>query len=105
MPASALITLMGTRTKDTKELLDSYISSKELAKGDFDLAMKMADGHYNAVSKDIAEQDQIEKEQRAIQAQKNMIQYEADFVKKQAEAALQDPATQIKATLEEFTKL
>lgn len=105
MPASALITLMGTRTKDTKELLDSYISAKELAKGDFDLAMKMADGHYNAVSKDIAEQDQIEKEQRAIQAQKDMIQYEADFVKKQAEAALNDPAIAIKNVMDEYKKL
>ena len=71
MPASALITLMGTRTKDTKELLDSLVSAKELAKGDFDLAMKMADGHYNAVSKDIAvqqqEAQQIAQEKRQMQ--------------------------------------
>lgn len=70
MPASALITLMGTRTKDTKELLDSYINDRQDAKGNFDLAMKMADGHYNAVSKDIAvqqqEAQQIAQEQRQM---------------------------------------
>ena len=84
MPASALITLMGTRTKDTKELLDSYISAKELAKGDFDLAMKMADGHYNAVSKDIAvqqqEAQQIAQEQR--QMQNTLALWQAQFDQK-----------------------
>lgn len=105
MPASALITLMGTRTKDTKELLDSYISAKELAKGDFDLAMKMATGHYEATSKDIAEQDQIAAEQRQVQAQKDMLQYKTDFEKKQAELALADPQTQIQATMDEFAKM
>lgn len=43
MPASALLTLMSTRTQDTKSLLDSLIDAKTLAQGDFDLAMKMAE--------------------------------------------------------------
>jgi hypothetical protein len=34
---------MSSRTNETKELLDSYINAKELVKGDFDLAMKMAE--------------------------------------------------------------
>ncbi len=105
MPASALLTLMGSRTSETKELLDSYINAKELAKGDFDMAMKMAEGSYGAYTKDREEQQQIAQEERAVQRSKDALQYEADFNKKQAEAALQDPATQIKSTLDEFAKL
>jgi hypothetical protein len=105
MPASALLTLMGSRTNDTKTLLDSYINAKELAKGDFDLAMKMAEGHYNATSKDIAEQQQIAGEQRQVQAQKDMLQYKSDFEKQQAQEALNDPQTQIEATMQEFAKM
>jgi hypothetical protein len=75
--------------------LDSYINAKELAKGDFDLAMKMAEGSYGAYSKDRAEQQQIASEQRQMQAQKDLVQYKSDFEKQQAEQALQDPATQI----------
>ena len=62
---------MRINTKETKDLLDSYISAKELAKGDLDLAMKMADGHYQATSKDIAvqqqEAQQIAQEKRQMQ--------------------------------------
>lgn len=95
MPASAMLTLMGSRTGETKSLLDSYINAQTIAKGDFDMAMKMAEGSYGAYEKDRAEYNQIEREQRQVQAQKDMIQYEADFTKKQAEAALADPQTQI----------
>jgi hypothetical protein len=105
MPASALLTLMGSRTNDTKELLDSYINAKELAKGDFDLAMKMAEGHYSATSKDIAEQQQIASEQRQVQAQKDMFQYKSDFEKQQAQEALNDPATAIASVMDEYKKL
>lgn len=98
MPASALLTLMGSRTGETKSLLDSLDTAKTTAKGDFDLAMKMAEGHYNAASKDIANQQLLSNKEKSMQM-------EADFAKKQAEAALADPATQIKATLEEFSKL
>ena len=52
-----------------------------------------------------AEQNTIAAEKRKIQAEKDMLQYKTDFEKKQAEAALKDPTTQIKATLEEFSKL
>lgn len=52
-----------------------------------------------------AEQNQIASEQRKIQAQKDALQYEADFNKKQEEAALQDPATAIKSVMDEYKKL
>lgn len=35
--------MMRTLTKDTKELLDTYINEQTIAKGDFDMAMKMAE--------------------------------------------------------------
>ena len=105
MPASALLTLMGSRTNDTKELLDSYINAKELAKGDFDLAMKMAEGHYNATSKDIAEQQQIAGEQRQVQAQKDLMQYKSDFEKQQAQEELNTPSIAIKSIMDEMSKI
>jgi hypothetical protein len=52
-----------------------------------------------------AKQAEIAKEQRSMQAQKDLIQYKSDFEKKQAQEALNDPATQIQATMDEFAKL
>lgn len=79
MPASALLTLMSSRTSDTKELLDSYINAKELAKGDFDMAMKMAEGGYEAYTRDIAVQQQIEAEQRQNQMNRENAVFQADL--------------------------
>jgi hypothetical protein len=42
-----------------------------------------------------AEQNQIASEQRQMQAQKYLIQYNSEFEKQQAQQALNDPATQI----------
>jgi murein DD-endopeptidase MepM/ murein hydrolase activator NlpD len=52
-----------------------------------------------------AKQNQIASEERAVQRSKDALQYEADFNKAQAQEALNDPATQIKSTLDEFAKL
>ena len=52
-----------------------------------------------------AEQNQIAIENRKVQADKDMLQYKSDFEKKQAQEALNDPATQIQATMDEFAKL
>lgn len=52
-----------------------------------------------------AEQNQIAAEQRAVQRSKDALQYEADFNKKQAELALNDPATAIKSVMDEYKKL
>ena len=105
MPASALLTLMGSRTSETKELLDSYINAKELAKGDFDLAMKMAEGSYGAFTRDRAEQQQIASEQRQVQAQKDMMQYKSDFERQQAQEALNDPYTAIPQLIAQYQKM
>lgn len=98
MPASALLTLMGSRTNETKTLLDSYINAKELAKGDFDLAMKMAEGHYTATAADIAQTNILKNKQAELQMT-------ADFQKKQAEQALNDPATAISSVMDQFSKM
>jgi hypothetical protein len=102
MPASALLILMGSRTNDTKELLDSYINAKELANGDFDLAMKMAEGHYNSTSKDIAEQQQIAQEERQMQNQLNLGQAQFDQKLAQQTQMMNDPATAIQSVMSEF---
>lgn len=52
-----------------------------------------------------AEQQQIAGEQRQVQAQKDMLQYKSDFEKKQAEQALNDPATAIQSVMDEYKKL
>ena len=98
MPASALLTLMGSRTNDTKTLLDSYINAQTTAKGDFDLAMKMAEWHYTATAADIAQENILKNEQAKLQMT-------ADFQKKQAEQALNDPATAIKSVMDEMAKI
>ncbi|MEG7671079.1 hypothetical protein, partial [Listeria monocytogenes] len=52
-----------------------------------------------------SDEAQIAKEQRDMQSKKDLLQYEADFNKKQAEAALKDPATAIKSVMDEYKKL
>lgn len=52
-----------------------------------------------------ADARQLAQEERAVQRSKDALQYEADFNKKQEEAALQDPATAIKSVMDEYKKL
>lgn len=68
-------------------------------------ASTLFETNLNLAEKRREEQNQLLAEQRKIQAEKDMLQYKSDFEKKQAEQALNDPATQIKATMDEFAKL
>ena len=52
-----------------------------------------------------AQQAQLASEQRQVQAQKDMFQYKSDFEKKQAQEALNDPATAIASVMDEYKKL
>lgn len=52
-----------------------------------------------------ADARQLAQEERAVQRSKDALQYEADFNKKQEEAALQDPATAIKSVMDEMAKI
>ena len=65
----------------------------------------MFETNLNLAEKRREEQNQIASEQRAIQRSKDALQYEADFNKKQAEQALNDPATAIKSVMDEYKKL
>ena len=116
LSASALLTLMGSRTRDTKDLIDSLVNAKDLAKGDFDLAMKMAEGEYGAIQADIKAQQDIETENRKNQAAKDLEFYKAQLWldTKQAEfdqqiaqkaQAMNDPTTAISTMVEEYKKL
>jgi len=49
-----------------------------------------------------SDEAQIAKEQRDMQSKKDLLQYQTDFEKKQAELALQDPATAIKSVMDEY---
>jgi len=52
-----------------------------------------------------ANKAEIAKEQRQLQFKKDLLQYKSDFEKQQAQEALNDPAKQIGATMDEFAKL
>lgn len=58
----------------------------------------MAEGHYMAVSKDIATANVLKQNEAKMQQ-------EADFAKKQAQDALNDPATAIQGVMDEYKKL
>ena len=68
-------------------------------------ASTLFETNLNLAEKRREEQNQIASEQRAVQRSKDALQYEADFNKKQAEAALNDPATAIKSVMDEYKKL
>lgn len=105
MPASALLTLMSTRTQDTKSLLDSLIDAKTLAQGDFDLAMKMAEGNYGAYQKDLEVQQGIEKEQRTMKNALSLSQAQFDQKLEQNAMMASDPTTAIGNILNQFSEL
>jgi len=104
MPASALLTLMQSRTKDTRELLDSYINAKELAKGDFDMAMKMAEGSYGAYSLDLQQQQEIAKEQRTMKNSLALSQMEFDQKIAQQAQAMNDPVQAINSVINQYAE-
>ena len=52
-----------------------------------------------------ADEAQIAREQRQVQAQKDMIEYQSDFEKQQQQEALNDPYQAIPAIIEEYKKL
>lgn len=96
---------MQTKTKDTRELLDSLVDAKTLAQGDFDLAMKMAEGNYEAYTKDLANANEIAKEQRQMDNALALNQAEFDQKIAQQAQAMNDPTTAITTMVDEYKKL
>jgi len=68
-------------------------------------ASTLFETNLNLAEKRREEQNQLLAEQRKIKAEKDMLQNKTDFEKKQAELALKDPATAIKAVMDEYKKL
>jgi len=105
MPASAILTLMWSRTKDTKEVLDDLINQQTSAKGNFDMAMKMAEGSYGAYSLDLQQQQEIAKEQRTMKNSLALSQMQFDQKIAQQAQAMNDPVQAISTMVDEYKKL
>jgi len=69
LSASAIMTLMASRTKQATDQIDALNSSLTLTSADLKTALEMAKWEYEATKEDIALQAGIAKEQRATQAQ------------------------------------
>lgn len=96
--ASAIITLMWSRLGEFNDAITNLNSTKTLLQADIKDEMELAKSAFDARSEDIKAQNQIRQSMA-------LNEYKADFEKQQAEQALNDPATQIKATMDEFEKM
>lgn len=105
MDTNSLMVLMWSRTQDVTDQIKALNSTLSLTQADLKSAMEIAKGEYDATSQDIQARQDMSKEQRQVQAQKDMMQYQSDFQKKQAEQALNDPATAIQTAFDEYKKL
>lgn len=107
---------MGSRTSETKDLIDSLVNAKTLAQGDFDLAMKQAEGLYEARGKDILEEQAIAEEQRKnamnrenmvfqeeLGLRSNQAQFEQGLAQ-QAQLA-SDPVSAISGIIKQFSDI
>lgn len=65
MSASAIMTLMSSRTQQSTDQINALNSSLSLVSADLKTALEMAKGEYEATSADIQLQSDIAKEQRA----------------------------------------
>lgn len=93
---------MQTRTQDTREDLDRLINAKTLAQGNFDLAMKMAEGNYEAYTKDLANANEIAKEQRAMKNSLALSQMQFDQKIKQQAEMMNDPTQAINSVIAQY---
>lgn len=98
MSASGIITLMWSRLGEFNDAITNLNSTRSLLQADIKDEMDLAKSAFDAKSSDIQAQWQI-RSALALGELKS-AQEKAD-----AEAALKDPKTQIKATMDEFAKL
>lgn len=120
MPASAILTLMGSRFQGASDALNSLNNTKTYLQADYNMALDMATGHYKAVSQDIAEKSQfrqqiqskvansllslatMREEQKVTLEGKKM---EAEYMNQVAQEAMNDPTTAVSAMIEEYKKM
>ena len=105
LSAPAILVLMQTKTKDTRELLDSLVDAKTLAQGDFDLAMKMAEGNYEAYTKDLANANEIAKEQRAMENSLTLSQMQFDQKIAQQAETMGTPELAIPSVINQYAEM
>lgn len=98
MSASGIITLMGSRLAQFNDTITNLSSERTFLNAEIKDEMDLAKSAYDAKSADIQSQNEIRKAMA-------LNEYKSDFEKQQAEQALNDPATQIKATMDEFEKM
>lgn len=102
MSASALMTLMWSRTQDTTDQINALNSSLSLTQADLKMAMEMAQGEYEATQKDIAMQSQLAGEDRQMKNQLALSQ--AQFEQKVAQQTQQmsTPELAIPSVIEQY---
>lgn len=116
MSASALMTLMASRTQESTDQINALNSTLSLTQADLKNAMEMAQGEYQATQADIQAQERIASEERSFARQKEFANYQADlalsqnqaeFAQKIAQQAqlMNDPATAITTMVDEYKKL
>ena len=105
MSASAIMTLMWTRTKETTDQINALNSTLTLTQADLKDAMAMAQAEYGATQADIALQADIAKEQRTIDNALALNQAEFDQKIAQQAQAMNDPVQAISTMVDEYKKL
>lgn len=105
MSASAFMTLASTRTKDVSDQIDTLKDLADDAKADLKIQLELAGWEYEATSKDILAQQEIAKEQRAMQNKLDLNQAEFDQKIAQQAQLAKDPQTAIQTVMDEYKKL
>jgi len=104
MSASAIMTLMWTRTKETTDQINALNSTLTLTQADLKDAMTMAQAEYGATQADIALQADIAKEQRTIDNALALNQAEFDQKIAQQAQAMNDPVQAINSVIDQYAK-
>lgn len=104
MSASAIMTLMWTRTKETTDQINALNSTLTLTQADLKDAMTMAQAEYGATQSDIALQAEIAKEQRTIDNALALNQAEFDQKIAQQAQAMNDPVQAINSVINQYAE-
>lgn len=96
------MTLMGQRTQGLTDQINALNSTLSLTQADLKNAMEMAQAEYGAVSADIQAQQEIAKEQRAIDNSLALSQMQFDQKIKQQAEMMNDPTQAINSVIAQY---
>lgn len=105
MSASAIMTLMSSRTQQSTDQINALNSSLSLVSADLKTALEMAKGEYEATSADIQLQSDIAKEQRTMDNSLALSQMQYDQKIAQQAQAMGTPELAIPSVIDEYAKL